>query len=67
VIVRLFALVEKRVFASASNLKSRVRSFRYKAPGAIGLYFGVLGFNLFMSFWIGERELGGAGGLSFCR
>jgi putative membrane protein len=61
VIVRLFALIEKLVFARASNLKSGVRSYRYKALGAIGLYFGVLGFNLFMTFWIGERELGVVG------
>jgi uncharacterized membrane protein len=33
-------------------------SYRYKGLGAVGLYFGVLGFNLFMTFWIGERMLG---------
>lgn len=35
-----------------------VFSYRYKALGAAGLYFGILGFNLFMTFWIGERQLG---------
>jgi putative membrane protein len=61
VIVRLFVFLERAFFAGASNLKFGVRSYRYKALGAVGLYFGVLGFNLFMTFWIGERELGVVG------
>ncbi|MFN0110936.1 MAG: hypothetical protein ACKVZH_18910 [Blastocatellia bacterium] len=28
-----------------------VVDYRYKALGAAGLYFGILGFNLFMTFW----------------
>src|SRR5262245_333801 len=61
VIVRLFAALERAIFAKASSLKDGVLSYRYKALGPIGLYFGVLGFNLFMTFWIGERELGVVG------
>ena len=61
VIVRLFVALEKVVFAKALNLKGGVWSYRYKALGPAGLYFGVLGFNLFMTFWIGERELGVVG------
>ncbi len=61
VIVRLFVLLDKVGFAKALNLKGGVRSYRYKALGPVGLYFGVLGFNLFMTFRIGERELGVVG------
>jgi putative membrane protein len=57
-IVRLFVWLEGMIFAKASNLAAGVRSYRYKALGPVGLYFGVLGFNLFMTFWIGERTLG---------
>jgi putative membrane protein len=60
-IVRLFVLFDGAISARASNLKSGVLNFRYKALGAVGLYLGVLGFNLFMTFWIGERELGVVG------
>jgi len=58
VIVRLFVWVERRVFASRPNPTAGVLEYRYKALGPVGLYFGVLGFNLFMTFWIGERMLG---------
>jgi uncharacterized membrane protein len=58
VIVRLFVALEKVIFAKAPGLKDSVWNYRYKALGPVGLYFGVLGFNLFMTFWIGERELG---------
>ncbi|MCI0662310.1 MAG: carotenoid biosynthesis protein [Acidobacteria bacterium] len=61
VIVRLFVALERVVFAKASSFKDGVRSYRYKALGPVGLYFGVLGFNLVMTFWIGERELGVVG------
>src|SRR5215468_4215239 len=58
VIVRRFAALESAIFGKASSLEGVGGSYRYKALGPIGLYFGVLGFNLFMTFWIGERELG---------
>ncbi len=62
VIIRLFIFLEKFVFAGWLNKgaggSDGVREYRYKALGPVGLYFGVLGFNLFMTFWIGERLLG---------
>jgi len=61
VIVRLFAAIEKVVFAKSSGAGAGVWIYRYKALGPVGLYFGVLGFNLLMTFWIGERELGVVG------
>ena len=70
VIVRLFVALERAIFAKASESERKmfgfspqggVRSYRYKALGPVELYFGVLGFNLFMTFWIGERELGVVG------
>ncbi len=38
-----------------------ILTYRYKALAPVGLYFGILGFNLFMTFWIGEKELGVVG------
>ena len=61
VILRLFVALESVAFAKGSSFMDGVRSYRYKALGPVGLYFGVLGFNLFMTFWIGERELGVVG------
>jgi uncharacterized membrane protein len=61
VIVRLFVAIERMIFAKSSRFKEGVLDYRYKALGPVGLYFGVLGFNLFMTFWIGERELGVVG------
>lgn len=58
VILRLFVWLEKPVFAKTANLTDGILNYRYKALGAVGLYFGILGFNLFMTFWIGERSLG---------
>jgi len=60
-IVRVFVWLEKLVFAKTKNPAASVRQYRYKALGSAGLYFGVLGFNLFMTFWIGERMLGVVG------
>ncbi len=56
VIVRLFVALDRAIFAGSPGVKGS--NYRYKALAAIGLYFGVIGFNLFMTFWIGERELG---------
>ena len=58
-ILRLFVLLEKVIFAKAPAFNGG--NYRYKALGPPGLYLGVLGFNLFMTFWIGERELGVVG------
>ena len=60
VIVRLFVWLEKIVTASGA-VTTGLLAYRYKALGAAGLYFGILGFNLFMTFWIGERQLGVVG------
>ncbi|MBO0857052.1 MAG: carotenoid biosynthesis protein [Chloracidobacterium sp.] len=62
-ILRLFVSIEKALFAKAPCFKGG--NYRYKALGPVGLYFGVLGFNLFMTFWIGERELGVVGVIIF--
>lgn len=59
-ILRLFLLLEKAFKLKQANAPGRL-SYRYKALGPVGLYFGVLGFNLFMTFWIGERLLGVVG------
>lgn len=56
-ILRLYLLLEKIFKLKAVDAKGRL-NYRYKALGPVGLYFGVLGFNLFMTFWIGERQLG---------
>lgn len=60
-IVRLFIWLEKLVFSDLTKLLEGRLNYRYKAVGAAGLYFGILGFNLFMTFWIGERQLGVVG------
>ncbi len=63
VILRLFVWLEKLVFSRKQTMTASagVLSYRYKALGPIGLYFGVLGFNLFVTFWIGEVLLGVVG------
>lgn len=57
VIIRAFIWLERLVFSDSSNLGKGLLMYRYKALGAIGLYLGVLGFNLFMTAWIGEKML----------
>lgn len=57
IIVRLYVWIERLIFAEGSR-RGGIKIYRYKALGSVGLYFGVLGFNLFMTFWIGEVELG---------
>lgn len=54
-ILRIFCWLEK-----AFKLESTkgIISYSFKALAPAGLYFGILGFNLFMTFWIGEKELG---------
>lgn len=55
-ILRLYLWLEKLLFKAEEQ--AGVRAYRYKTLGPVGLYFGVLGFNLFMTFWIGEALLG---------
>lgn len=59
-IVRLFVLLERLLLSrlTTAQLSTGILQYRYKGLGAAGLYFGVLGFNLFMTFRIGERVLG---------
>jgi putative membrane protein len=63
VILRLFIWLEKLFFSPGDGEQKRAggRQYRYKALGPVGLYFGVLGFNLLMTFWIGEAMLGAVG------
>lgn len=56
-ILRLYVLLEKLFKLKQANNRG-ILNYRYKALGPVGLYFGVLGFNLFMTFWVGERMLG---------
>jgi uncharacterized membrane protein len=55
VILRIYSWVESRFKLEETK---GVITYRYKALAPAGLYFGILGFNLFMTFWIGEKELG---------
>jgi len=57
VILRLFVWLEKWR-GERQRGAAGVLNYPYKALGPVGLYFGVLGFNLFMTFWIGELLLG---------
>lgn len=57
-ILRVFAGLEK--WFCWPDTKG-ILNYPYKAIAPVGLYFGILGFNLFMTFWIGERELGVVG------
>lgn len=63
VILRLFILVEIIIWGDGrgSRIPVGVADYPFKAFGPIGLYFGILAFNLFMTFWIGERTMGFAG------
>ncbi|HEX4945558.1 MAG TPA: carotenoid biosynthesis protein [Blastocatellia bacterium] len=58
VILRTYSWIERR-FKLADT--KGILSYPYKALAPVGLYFGILGFNLFMTFWIGEKELGVVG------
>jgi len=61
VIIRVYLLLERFIFTKSSTIAAGVRAYRYKALGPLALYLGVLGFNLFMTFWIGELFLGVVG------
>lgn len=54
-ILRLYGWVE--TYFKLEDTKG-ILTYRYKAMAPVGLYFGILGFNLFMTFWIGEKEIG---------
>ncbi len=59
-ILRLYGWIETQ-FKLADT--KGILTYRYKALAPVGLYFGILGFNLFMTFWIGEKELGVVGAI----
>ncbi len=56
VILRVFIFVDRRV--TRTSFAERKKTDRVATYGAVALYFGVLGFNLTMTFWIGETSLG---------
>ena len=57
VILRIFALLDARM----KNSEKGISHYPLKSLFPLGLYLGIMGFNLFMTFWIGERELGVTG------
>ena len=57
VILRIFALLDVRIKWSEKGISH----YPLKSLLPLGLYLGIMGFNLFMTFWIGERELGVTG------
>src|SRR5207237_8878905 len=59
-IVRVFLLME-RLLDRWIGERGGVWNYPFKGLGAVGLYFGVFGFNLTMTFLIGEIEMGWVG------
>ncbi len=55
VILRLYGWLERTLLAQWDW--RGVRDYPFKPLGAVALYWGVLGFNLFMTFWIGDLTL----------
>jgi putative membrane protein len=60
IIIRLYIVLERLVRERGPDDGRAVlgRPVPLKQLGPVLLYFGVLGFNLFMTFWIGETLLG---------
>ena len=56
-ILRLYLVIEKLLFRGTAQPPFILRG-GYQTLGTVGLYFGILGFNLFMTFWIGEVLMG---------
>ncbi len=59
-ILRVYCWIEARF--KLAGIRG-ILTYRYKALTPVGLYTGILGFNLFMTFWIGEKELGVVGAI----
>ncbi len=55
VILRLYGWLERRWLAAWQW--QGARDYPFKPLGAVALYLGVIGFNLFMTFWIGDLQL----------
>lgn len=55
VILRVYGWLERTLLANRGL--QGIRDYPFKPLSAAGLYWGVLGFNLFMTFWIGDLKL----------
>lgn len=54
-ILRLYGWLERTLLA---NWEWRGKcAYLFKPLGPVGMYFGILGFNLFMTVWIGDLQL----------
>lgn len=63
-IIIAFWLIDRMMVGSGPNERLRhrgVMDYRFKALAPAGLYFGILGFNLWVTFRIGEEMMGLAG------
>ncbi|HWQ36457.1 MAG TPA: carotenoid biosynthesis protein [Blastocatellia bacterium] len=63
VILRLFIALDLALFGDGrgSRIPVGVVDYPFKSLGPVALYFGILAFNLVMTFRIGERTMGWAG------
>lgn len=59
-IIRCYVMLERVLFGGPSEPRDDQRRWKtvLGRAGTPALYFGVLGFNLFVTFWIGETLLG---------
>lgn len=62
-IIRCYIVLEMLLFGGPREASHDERGWRrlLRELGTPGLYFGVLAFNLFITFWIGETVLGSIG------
>lgn len=56
-ILRIFSIIDRRIKVNSKGISI----YPLKPFFPLGLYVGILGFNLFITFWIGEKELGVTG------
>ncbi|MCS6883994.1 MAG: carotenoid biosynthesis protein [Acidobacteriota bacterium] len=56
-IIRTYTFLESKLKADTAG----ILEYRFKPLGVVGLYFGILIFNLSMTFHIGEKTMGWAG------
>jgi uncharacterized membrane protein len=56
-ILRTYLFVEARLFPPLERV---ARTFPFQSLAPAGLYFGILAFNVTVTFWIGERTMGWA-------
>jgi uncharacterized membrane protein len=55
IILRMYGALERTLLARWDA--HGIREYPFKPLAAVGLYWGVLGFNLFMTIWIGDLKL----------